>query len=186
MKYPHLTKFSRIGSLCIIVTIVSLLKPVDCSAEEISLFVQQTPDIGGAVSPAAGVYRYAQNSQVNLTATPNPGYQFVYWLGDVSDPKSNKTVVLMNKSKIVMAVFELTDSALSAGSISGGGGGGAGLVTTMVDIGNGAPINTSTGGSKPVYHDQKPVVPEPATGLLLGLGSLFIFTHGRKRLLRYC
>jgi hypothetical protein len=38
------------------------------------------PTTGGTVSPAAGMYTYPNGSAISLSATPNPGYTFQYWL----------------------------------------------------------------------------------------------------------
>ncbi len=38
------------------------------------------PTNGGTVSPAAGLYTYPNGSVITISATPNPGYQFSYWL----------------------------------------------------------------------------------------------------------
>ena len=173
------------GALLIIVIVMGgLVPPAYCKTADISLFVQQTPDAGGAVNPVAGVYHYTPNSEISLTATPNPGYQFVYWLGDVSDPKTTTTVVRLDKPKIVIAVFDQTDSAISSGGLSGGGGG---LAPTAVNLSQGSPISGTSGAqpkTKAVYMSpgsKEPVVPEPATGILLGLGSLLAFVQRRRK-----
>jgi hypothetical protein len=37
---------------------------------------------------------------------PSPGYQFVYWIGNVTEATSSTTVVCLDTPKIVIAVFE--------------------------------------------------------------------------------
>ncbi|GAI50945.1 unnamed protein product, partial [marine sediment metagenome] len=65
----------------------------------------------------------------------------------------------------------------------GGGGGGSGLVTTVANYGRtGGSISGGVGGvkpklRKPVYPKSSEVIPEPATGVLLVLGSLFAFAR---------
>jgi hypothetical protein len=152
--------------------------------QNVTLLVQQSPSEGGATEPVAGSYKYAQDSEVTLSATPKQGYKFVYWLGDVSDPTANSTVVRLDKPKIVIAVFEQIDN--SQMNISSPGGGGGGLVPTALSLGMGGGI--SGGGSKPqvykVYSsgDKKPpVIPEPATVVLLTVGSVLVFTKRRIR-----
>jgi hypothetical protein len=76
------------------------------------LVLQQTPAQGGSMTPGEGVHHFEPYSQVTLTAVPKPGYQFVYWLGDVSDPTANSTTVYLDAPKIIIAVFEQTDYEL--------------------------------------------------------------------------
>ena len=174
--------------LTFIISVLCAFSPAYCQGQQVTLLVQQTPDEGGAVTPLAGTYKYEPDSDITLTALPNPGYEFAYWLGDVSDQKSISTVVHLDKPKIVIAVFQPIQSNLEvSGRISSGGGGGrAGLVSNPVTIGMPAGIS-GTGGGKPqqqkVYFpagEKPPVVPEPATGVLLTLGSLFAFKKRRK------
>ena len=135
------------------------------------------------------------NNTVTLTAKPRPGYQFVYWLGDVSDPTSNHTTVYLNAPKIIVAVFERTEYELkievthgipgsTRGGIRpstadysrrGGGDGGGG--------GNDQPKPPPPPPPEPPKHDPDiPVpVPEPATVLLLAVGSFFAFAGRRPR-----
>jgi len=64
----------------------------------------------------------------------------------------------------------------------GGGGGGSGLVATVANYGRTGGISGGAGGvkpklRKPVYSKGTEVIPEPATGVLLVLGSLFAFAR---------
>ena len=171
--------------LAFIIVAGGMITPVYCQTHNITLLVQQTPNEGGAVSPNAGVYTYQADSEITLTATPNPGYEFIYWLGDVSDHEANSTVVHLNKPKIVIAVFEQAQGGLDVAGIPGGGGGG---MTTASSSGIIQPAGlSSTTGPRPqstVYAsgvENPPVVPEPATGVLLTLGSIFAFSKRRRK-----
>ena len=132
-----------------------------------------------------------KRQEVFLSAIPNPGYQFVHWLGDVSDAKARSTVVYLNKPKVIVAVFGQSEygakDILPAG---GGGGGGSGLMPTAVNFVPQGGISAGGGGGKPqpgpvtyVIDTDKttPEVPEPATGVLLVVGSLFAFARRRGR-----
>ena len=166
-----------------------LFAPAYCQTSDVALLLQQTPAKGGVMTPIAGVYHFKLNSEVTLTAVPKPGYQFVYWLGDVSDPAATSTVVYLDKPKIIIAVFEQSEYGVLAGEEGmpggggGGGGGGSGLVTTVANYGRtGGGISGGAGGvkpklRKPVYPKSSEVIPEPATGVLLVLGSLFAFAR---------
>lgn len=61
------------------------------------------PSQGGSITPATGPQ--AQNANVQITATPNSGWTFVRWEGDVTGT-TNPASVTMNSDKAVVAVFE--------------------------------------------------------------------------------
>lgn len=179
-----------------------------CQAKSYSLLLQQMPSQGGIISPEIGVHYYSSESQVTLIAVPQPGYQFVYWLGDVLDPTANKTTALLNESKVIVAVFQqVEEGQLIVGQnvpTSGGGGGGS--------FSSGSPISptvnrTKGGGGSPNSGESTPTppggegdpgleppdnppdpvdppvdppgVPEPATGLMLTLGAAALL--GKRR-----
>lgn len=101
----------------------------NAQANGTTLLLQQSPPNGGAVSPAVGVHTFDQNTDVTLTATPKPGYQFVYWLGDVSDTTASTTIAYLDTPKIIIAVFERVKYDFAffeelPPSRAGGGGGG--------------------------------------------------------------
>ncbi len=162
-----------------------LFAPAYCQTPEVALLLQQSPAKGGVITPIAGVYHFELNSEITLTAVPKPGYQFVYWLGDVSDPAATNTIVYLDKPKIIIAVFEQSEYGVLAaeeGMPGGGGGGGGGLATTVANYGQTGGISGGGGGvkpklRKPVYPTSSEVIPEPATGVLLVLGSLFAFAR---------
>jgi hypothetical protein len=156
-----------------------------------ALMLQQTPVNGGTVSPEIGVHAVLANGNVAITATPKAGYQFVYWLGDVAEPTANSTVVSVDAPKIVVAVFERSEYELPfltpspPDSIGGGGS----LSSNRQYIGGGGGVSPASGPATikgPTYVFQQapneqnnqnnpppvPEVPEPATVLLLGVGSL--------------
>lgn len=177
-----------------------------CRAKSYSLLLQQMPSQGGIISPEIGVHYYSSESQVTLIAVPQPGYQFVYWLGDVLDPTANKTTALLNESKVIVAVFQqVEEGQLIVGQNVPTGGGGGGSFSSGSPIspavnrtrgGGGSP--NSSGGSTPTPPGEgdpgldppdnppgpvdppvdPPGVPEPATGLMLTLGAAALL---RKR-----
>jgi hypothetical protein len=187
----------RLYASALIVVMGCMLAPAYCQNPNVALLLQQTPNKGGAITPTAGVYHFEQNSQVSLTAVPKPGYQFVYWLGDVSEPAATSTMVYLDKPKIIVAIFEKAEfgtlgaeeSLEATGGGGGGGGAGSSLMTNAVSYGQTGGISGGSGGKKtqvvkPVYPNGSEVVPEPATIVLLILGSLFVFTrpHTKYRL----
>jgi hypothetical protein len=81
---------------------------------------------GGSVTiPGEGTYAYDEGTSVDLVATPDPGYEFVNWTGDVStidDVDDATTAVVVDKACFVMANFareqyDLTVTGMAGGSI---------------------------------------------------------------------
>lgn len=170
-----------------------------------ALMLQQTPANGGSVSPDAGVHNISANGNVTVTATPKAGYQFVYWLGDVSDPTASSTVVSLNAPKVIVAVFERSEYELPFNPVAGSegeGGGGDRLTPTQRVYGGTGDISPATGSSSgssnvraaritpgnPTGNGNQNVpvpgtidTPEPATMVLLAVGVMvMIGLHNRK------
>jgi hypothetical protein len=60
----------------------------------------------GTTTPAPGTYWYDSGAQVQVTATPNQGYIFSYWLLDGNNAGSNNPItVQMNSAHTLTAVF---------------------------------------------------------------------------------
>ena len=82
----------------------------------------------GATSPEAGSYSHAEGTMINITATPEDGWRFDGWSGEVTNPTSTTTTVLIDSDKTVSAVFsEVMPYAKLIGIIAGAVG--AGLAT---------------------------------------------------------
>jgi len=69
------------------------------------LTIQVTPAGGGITNPAAGDYNKPENSVVLLHAAASAGYSFLGWTGNVGDPNSVSTSVVMNMPQTVTANF---------------------------------------------------------------------------------
>ena len=161
--------------------------------------LQLSPAEGGNVNIEPGVHKYERDSIVTLRAVANPGYQFVYWAGDVIEPSAGTTIVNLNGPKIVIAVFErskfeiLEVSERPQISVSGGG-----LRRSRVERGSGAsgvivyrppsfhfpkpphkpPVPEGDDLPVPEGNDPPVPVPEPATILLLASG---MFALNKRR-----
>jgi hypothetical protein len=73
---------------------------------------------GGSVSPAPGTYQAPANTVTALVATPNAGYYFNGWTGNVTSPGSASTTVIIDQAQSVVANFQLHDFMLSASPTS--------------------------------------------------------------------
>jgi hypothetical protein len=192
------------GWLCVILLLMVITAyPAAPAYCQTSLMVQQSPPDGGTVTPAVGVHDFAPNTEVTMTAVPKPGYQFVYWLGDVSDAASARTVTYLNTPKIIIAVFVRNEYEFllgsdavrsvpigglraSAGDYGRQGGGGEIVRRTP----NHSPFNPNPPEDNhdvpvPGETHNVPVpepVPEPATGVLLVLGGLLMSAIRRKKM----
>ena len=194
---------NRVIAGIILATVVvagGLVQPTYGQEDNPVLLIQQTPAEGGSVTPSVGVHYYEPSAYVPLTAVAKAGYQFVYWLGDVGNPGSAATAVLLDSPKIVVAVFERSKQDLALpeeNSLSGPSGG---LLGAVGDYARGG--FTGSGGRRPrIYSsdteappepedndmpvpesDDFPVpVPEPTTVLLLVFGSVLGRAGMRKR-----
>jgi hypothetical protein len=168
--------------------------PAYCQEDNIALMLQLSPVEGGKVNIEPGVHMYDRDSEVTLKAVPNPGYQFVYWVGNVTEPSASTTIVHLDGPKIVIAVFERSKfeilEAAEQPQISNGGGG---LYRSRVEQGydaSGAIVQRPPGIHTPSIPHKPPVpegndppapVPEPATILLLAGGILALNKRCRSR-----
>ena len=165
-----------VGSPFLILSITAfalfLPGPAQCQPPEIALLLQQTPSQGGIVSPQIGVHHFVLDAEVTIIAIPKPGYQFLYWLGDVLDKTANKTTTRLDKPKIIVAVFQQLDQdqlVVGQNRATTGGGGGS-VFTSGRPITNSAPSrrggggdppgNPPTEGDDPVPPDDPPIPPD--------------------------
>lgn len=203
--------------LAIVICIAVFCGNAFCREDYTSICLQKTPQQGGTINIGVGVHDIPLNTEITLIAVPEPGYQFVYWLGDVSDPVSNNTTAYIDSPKFIIAVFEKAEhefiTAIDYAQRSGGGRGG--LRRTAADYqrqggagGGGRRPHKyrypTTPEPEPDEPDELfvpgddggedeflvpgdgvedellvPGIPEPATVILMGLGSLLL-TRKRK------
>ncbi|MBZ5603097.1 MAG: Ig-like domain repeat protein [Acidobacteriia bacterium] len=84
------------------------------------LTINVSPGGGGTATPASGSY-YTSASVVNVSATPNSGYNFSSWSGPVTNPANAATTVTMNAPTTLTANFTAgtTNLALTIAAKSG-------------------------------------------------------------------
>jgi hypothetical protein len=103
---------------------------------------------GGTVSPATGQF-YSPGTVVNLTATPNPGYVFHNWTGQVASASSAATTVTLNQTETVTANFWPAPSACVSAPENvtawWKGDGSANDVTTLYNAALGGDVSFATG-----------------------------------------
>ena len=170
----------------ILVSLIQGVCPAIGQSDGVELVLDRSPLEGGTVTPGAGVHRFAADTEVTITAVPQPGYRFAYWLGDVLAPTSCTTRIRMGGPRSVVAVFDPVqdeacpepDPDLIVGfpaGMSGGGGGGNGLGPSVGNFWAGGPICTGGGRTRNtcvvVWQAPSTPVPEPTTLCLMGLGT---------------
>jgi hypothetical protein len=177
--------------LAILVALCGLLEPAYCKTNDPVLLLQQTPPQGGIITPDVGVHYFDLYTDVTLVAVPKLGYQFVYWIGDVSDPTANRTIVYLDAPKIVIAVFERAEyefRAVEAKTQSGSIGGlfaGAADYSRTGYTGGGRKRPRKWGWApeeeepEEMEEDLPVPLPEPVTVCMLGLGGLILLRRRR-------
>ncbi|MCX5643905.1 MAG: PEP-CTERM sorting domain-containing protein [Phycisphaerae bacterium] len=173
MKRWNLIQLGPLAVVAVLALGVATRGHAQTSAYE--LCIEQSPAQAGKLSPDSGTHRFSPDAVVVLSAEPQPGYQFAYWLGDVADPKSQRTTIQVSSSKMVVAVFQPVNRDHPEEVLMGtGGGGGGGMAPTRIDLSS---PGWSIGGGGKVKSEVITIpvpVPEPATILLLGLGTLLL------------
>ena len=62
-------------------------------------------DGNGSTTPAAGNNSYEEGTVISITATPESGWRFNGWTGDVAEPDIAITTVTIDSNKAVTASF---------------------------------------------------------------------------------
>jgi uncharacterized repeat protein (TIGR02543 family) len=79
---------------------------------------------GSVTTPGEGTFIYDEGDEVKLVATPDPGYQFVNWTGDlgtIANVNAATTTITMNDAYSLTANFqELAEYDLTTSSTTGG------------------------------------------------------------------
>jgi len=187
-------KFNTVKILGLLIAVVFFIITNSSFAQPgtTALLIQQTPEGAGTVTPNPGIHRLELNSSISLTAIPKQGYEFLYWMGDVSDPETRTTFLSLDSPKIVIAVFERVSyfAAVPTNLISTPIGG---VFASRADYSRGgiSPIGRIPHGVRrsgtqkeeepPENEFPVPEVPEPATSALFLMGSLYVFAKNKKR-----
>ena len=187
--------------LLISTTIILTHRPGHCQNSGYSLMIISSPEDAGHITPAKGIFRPGLNEVVTLRAIPKAGYQFVYWLGDVTNVAANQTTIFVNAPKMVVAVFERTEFDILGEphkqdeddkyEFGAGGGvlGGAGWIPSTIR--RGGRKSAARGAFPPFEWEEDEIIernfpipepiPEPATMAFLGLGAAVMLKKRQKR-----
>ena len=95
-------------------------KTVTANFSEIPIYTLTMAVNGnGSTSPPVGEYAYSAGTVVPIAAIEGSGWEFDSWTGDVADPNSASTTVLMDADKTVTANFkDITPPLILAISVS--------------------------------------------------------------------
>jgi len=86
-----------------------------------TLGVSINPLGGGSVSPPSGS-RYKLGTQVTMTATPSPGYEFDCWAGEAFGASPTITITMDSNKSVVanfIKLYQPIEYTMPAGSIGG-------------------------------------------------------------------
>jgi hypothetical protein len=183
------------------ILLLFLAGPAFCEQDGTALLLELSPAEGGNVNLEAGVHVFDRDAEVTLIAVPNPGYRFVYWMGNVTNATASTTTVCLDTPKIVIAVFERSKLALvefEEGPQSSIGRGG--LMRSGADyssgVGQGIIVWKPSRGQPPEEQEEEeeedfpvpegepdfPVpVPEPATIVFILTGMLSLAKYKCRR-----
>ena len=124
----HMCK-NAVYNLFSLIIVLSVSMSALASDEGYALLIQSSPPDAGSVTPGLGVHKTSIGQTVALSAVPKQGYQFLYWLGDVSSTSGLDTTVSVDSPKLVVAVFaredfdeELPGAGIVDGQFAPGGG----------------------------------------------------------------
>ena len=172
-------------SLLAIIIAFSAAPTCIAESEGFSLLLQSSPVNGGSVIPQSDSENMNPNESLTITAVPNEGYRFMYWLGDVADPSTMSTTVLADSPKMVIAVFDRSEFEFigsdAGGVSSGGGSSGPGSLTPNTSSYT-TPFSSagdaSASPSSPPDIPEVPV-PEPTTMGMLIASVVILNLSGR-------
>jgi uncharacterized repeat protein (TIGR02543 family) len=133
--------------------VLFLLSHAPCGeTQPVSYDLTTSSTDGGSVTvPGEGVFTYDAGTVVDLVATPETGYRFSHWSGDVSGTSSS-TSVTMNGDKSVTASFVRQYTLSMAASPAGAGTTGPGVGSHVYDEGTEVDLSAAAGAGYRFSH----------------------------------
>ncbi|MBW8016033.1 MAG: PEP-CTERM sorting domain-containing protein [Planctomycetes bacterium] len=177
---------SKFTYITIVVILAGCLSPLIARQDQFPLIMQKSPDFGGDITPLEGVQMSGRYRLIEISATPRKGYEFQYWLGEVTDPTSTSTTVLLDSAKSVVAIFERSMLEKLGSSdmirISGGGAASPGNPAPNRSVGYSRGLRSPAPAILPYYppgnniiiDDDDEQVPEPVSLILFAAGTLML------------
>jgi hypothetical protein len=115
---------ARVSTFLIVLAFIASM--VGCGGGVIEYDLTITSTSGGSVTtPGEGTFTYDEGEVVNLVATPDAGYQFVNWTGDVTtiaDVDVATTTITMNGDYSItanfVALYDLTIDSTGPGEVT--------------------------------------------------------------------
>lgn len=142
---------------------------------EYQLTISVSPSGAGSTNPVPGSYWYDSGSSVQVSATPNRGYAFSYWLLDGSNVgSSNPYTVTMNTPHSITAVFTGATYTLTVCVYKSGTTTGISSVTVKVD---GTPYTTGSTGAVSVTVSYGSHTVEVVSPYNPSYGTRYVFTQ---------
>ena len=191
MKKDNLKALGCAVFICCVTSLFCFSAQASGQEDGTSLMLDVTPPEGGSLNIVPGVHSYDRFAAVTLVATPKPGYQFVYWMGNVTDAATGTTMVLLDSPKMVIAVFErnkfetIEDDGLE--STSGGGDSGGGLIrsgglsdSSLEEAVGGTRQHGNSSNSPSSPNDVPVPVHEPVSAALFFAGVLMLARSRRN------
>jgi hypothetical protein len=114
---------NRFGLFLLTVYLIAAM--VGCTAAaplQYDLGVSSTAG-GSVITPGEGTFDYEEETVVILVASPDAGYQFLNWSGDVdtvAGVNASSTTIMMNADHSITANFEVGQHSLTMSSTAGG------------------------------------------------------------------
>jgi hypothetical protein len=105
-KHHYLT---AVGIILIVAALVIGVAACDGAGADTYELTISSPSGGSVATPGEGTFTYDAGMVVPLVATPDDGYQFGSWTGDIAniaDPNSVSSTITMNGNYAILATFE--------------------------------------------------------------------------------
>lgn len=181
------------------------------NAKRYMLYTDATLAQAGVVTPSVQQAHYFEDGEVvTITAQPYDGFDFVCWIGDVENPTSRTTKVVMDGPRYVVASFQVSQSndsiQMGIKSLEEGGTGNT-LITNNITSDSITSTNYSSNVSsylaaadrpgtlakpsvvdvsapdyrRPTDSNPNPIIPEPATITILAAGAVGVAVRKMRK-----
>ena len=117
------------------------------------LTVSTSPANAGLIQTAGNLFEFPHGTEVQISVTPSAQYVFAHWFGNVADPNSKTTTIVINSATEVTAhlsqaplVITSSQSSLSPSnvSLSNPQVGGTITIPTIANVGKPFPVNATS------------------------------------------